>query len=127
MLLSIFLAQVMGFYLVIVGAFYLFKKDYLHQVLDDWLAHPAMSVIGAIMALIIGLLIVISHNIWVFSWVVIITIMGYLSLIKGLWRLFFPDSGKEIARKIIDANVIVGIISILLGIWLFVMGYSSSL
>ena len=128
MAISIFLAKVIGFYFVIIGAFYLFKKDYIKEVLKDWFAHPALSVVGGVMALILGLLIVISHNIWVFSWVVVITIIGYLSLIKGLWRLFFPETGVECSKKVTEgqAPIIIGVITILIGIWLLAMGYSAA-
>ncbi len=126
MFLSIFLAKVIGLYFIIVGALYIFRKDYIKEVLKDWFQHPAISVIGGILALIIGLLIVVSHNVWVLHWPVVITIVGYLSLFKGLWRLFIPDAGKEIMEKFFQGqtNAFVGIVTILIGIWLTYTGFS---
>jgi len=126
MSISIFLARVIGFYFVIVGAFYFLRRDYIKTVINDLFAHAAMSVIGGTVALIIGLLIVITHNFWVFDWAVVITIVGYLSLIKGIWLLFFPESGKNFARRLISGqgHLIFGAILILIGIFLLVMGYA---
>jgi hypothetical protein len=39
---------------------------------------------------IIGLLIVVSHNIWVKDYRVVITIFGWLSLVKGIAYMAFP-------------------------------------
>ncbi len=43
-------------------------------------------------ALIMGLLIVVSHNIWALDWPVAVTLIGWLVVLKGLVIIFF--SGK---------------------------------
>ena len=43
-----------------------------------------------IFALIIGLLVVLSHNVWEADYRVVITIIGWLALIKGIAYLTLP-------------------------------------
>ena len=50
---------------------------------------------GAILALLIGAVVVSVHNVWVFKWPVIITITGWWSIIKGFTLLAYPESIKH--------------------------------
>lgn len=50
-------------------------------------------------SLIIGLAMVLSYNVWMQSWQVIITILGWLALLKGLCLLFMPEQMKKWAKK----------------------------
>ncbi len=129
MFVSLFLAKVIGLYMVITGFFYLLKKDMIQEIVEDWLAHPAISAFGAILALIVGLLIVLSHNVWTTSWVVVITLIGYMSLLKGIWRLFFPhlfvDLAQHVGKK--PGHLIIGGVTLAIGLWLSIMGFTQTL
>jgi len=123
--ISIFLAKLMGFYLLIVGVAYFLKRPFLREVLQDFYNSPGLVLITSIINLILGLLIVLSHNIWEFNWKTIITIIGYLTLLKGICHLFFPEWAKKMAKKIIEKDIFVysGVISVVLGIYLLYHGY----
>ena len=56
------------------------------------LKNTAALYLGGIMAVVAGLLIVTFHNIWEPSWIVVITVFGWLSLLKGLMLLTFPKA-----------------------------------
>ena len=42
------------------------------------------------MAIIIGVLIIENHNYWEKSWIVIITLIGWMAVIKGIILIAFP-------------------------------------
>jgi hypothetical protein len=46
-----------------------------------------------------GLALIRSHNTWTMDWTISITLIGWLSLILGLYRMFLP-SGKQLPRNI---------------------------
>lgn len=54
------------------------------------LKQEGLILISAFAGLVIGSMLVISHNIWDPSWTLIITILGWLSLLKGFLLAIFP-------------------------------------
>jgi len=122
---SIFLAKVFGLYLIIMGLFCLIRFDAMKSAADDFMKNRAFSLISGVIALIIGLLIVVAHNVWVWDWPLIITLLGYLSLLKGILRLFFPELETAWAKcyTSITFLVINGIFWILVGLFLTYEGF----
>lgn len=41
-----------------------------------------------------GLAIIINHNVWVYSWQTIVTIIGYICMLIGLLRMLFSEIQK---------------------------------
>ncbi len=126
---SIFLGKTLGLYLIAVGLFYLFRRSFLQKAATQVFESESLIIITAIMSLIIGLLIVVSHNIWEWNWRVVITIIGYLALIKGIIRLFFSHTAdKKIIMKLIkgDTPIYIGIVCLIIGLFLAYEGFFTS-
>lgn len=126
MTLSIFLARVLGLYLIIVGFFYLFRRAYIQKVAREIFEKDSLVIITAVMSLLIGLLIVVGHNKWAWSWTLTITLLGYLTLLKGLIRLFIPHhTDKPVLLKAIsgDNPIYIGIVCLLIGFFLTYEGF----
>lgn len=123
--ISIFLARLLGLYLVIVGIACFFKREFFREVLRDFFKNPSLIAVASIINLFIGLLIVLNHNIWEFSWKMFITIIGYLSLLKGIFHLYAPEWGKKMAVKSSEWDIFVysGVISLALGLYLMYHGF----
>ncbi|MFQ5729330.1 MAG: hypothetical protein ACE5GN_03110 [Waddliaceae bacterium] len=118
---SIFLAKLFGFYLLIVALLYFFRGEFLRKVMKDFYKFPALVAVTSIINLFIGLLIILNHNIWEFSWKVVITLIGYLTLLKGGLNLFAPAWGEALAAKFTKSRnlfIYSGIISLALGLYL---------
>jgi hypothetical protein len=81
--ISTFLAKVMGLYLVIMAFVVMINKKTLFKAVKEYTQNSALLLLGGAFALILGLLVVVSHNLWVADWRVIVTIFGWLTLIKG--------------------------------------------
>ena len=96
MALSIFLAKVIGGYLVIFSLYMLFRQDMMRALIKDILSQRALLFFMALLTLIVGLLLVASHNIWVMAWPVIITVFAWLTLVGGILRLGFPDQISKV-------------------------------
>lgn len=88
---SIFIAQVLGIIFLIVGISILINRANMRAVITDFIDHPAFLVIVGFLNVVMGALIVASHNIWQPNWAVLITIVGWLLLIRGFVLLAFPS------------------------------------
>ncbi|WP_420318558.1 hypothetical protein [Ekhidna sp.] len=88
--LSIFIARTLGVVYLTVGiGLFLFREVYilaLRKILDS----PGYALLGGFMAIVGGMAMVNYHNYWVNDWRVIITIIGWIALIKGILILLFP-------------------------------------
>jgi hypothetical protein len=97
------------------------------KIAQELLKNRSLVFFGGAMAVIFGLVIVILHNVWELDWKVIITLIGYLSLLKGIVRLFAPEVDKAVVHGLIDtpaAYIGVLIVLLLIGIFLIYNGFS---
>lgn len=122
---SIFLAQLLGLYLAIVGISILLKAKELHATHDLLKNKPLAHALG-MLVLLIGLMLVLAHNIWVKSWPVIITIIGWAVLLKAIAFLLLPHGmfksmAKSCGKK--SCYVLGGVIYLILGLILAGKGF----
>jgi len=89
---SVFIARILGLCYLVVGAGLLLNRKAFQRVMEDFCKNAALVLYGGMFALIIGIVIILKHNIWVANWTVMITIIGWLALIKGIWIVVFPDT-----------------------------------
>jgi hypothetical protein len=92
---SILLARIIGPLLVIVGAGIFINLEHYRRLIVDFAASPLSIYMAGTIALLSGLLIVTFHNVWEPRWPVIITILGWLALIKGAVRIILPKLVAE--------------------------------
>ncbi len=79
-----------------VGAF--FSADYYRKMADDLFSNAGLTYLAGFITVIIGLLIVIYHNRWAKNWTVLITILGWLALLKGIFLIAFPPISSRSIR-----------------------------
>ena len=97
--LSLFLAKVLGLYLLIFGLAMLYNRGSITKAMNDVVAGNGTLLLLGIITLIIGILLVTTHNVWVYSWPVVITILGWLFLFKGVMRIFCPAKVRNFVKK----------------------------
>lgn len=123
--ISIFLAQIFAVVYLAVGLGMLLNKAYYFKAMGAMLKDSNILYLGGLMAIVAGFLIVTYHNIWVQDWMVVITILGWLALIKGIVFLVFPakaDMLKDLYKKQSNMNIIC-IIALALGAFLGYYGF----
>jgi len=89
---SIFIARIFGLCYLIVGTGFVFNRKAFQRVMDDFCKNAALVFLAGMFSLAIGAAIILTHNIWVANWVVMITIIGWAGLIKGIWLIVFPNT-----------------------------------
>lgn len=122
---SIFLAKAFGIYLIIICLSMIGNKKYYHDATASVTKDPGEMFITSIMTLIAGIFLILFHNIWVFDWRVIITLLAWITFIKGIYRILFPHHIQRI-NKIIENNSFyysMFTIFLIIGIFLFFKGF----
>ncbi len=88
--ISIFLAKFWGWYLIIYFFLLLIYPRRIKQ-LFEYTKDEKFIIIISFLAIILGLLNIIAHNIWVTDWRIVITLFGWFSLLKGITLFAFPN------------------------------------
>ena len=86
---SIFLAKFWGWYFIIFFLILSFNPKRILQVIKD-LKDQKFVIVFSFLAIVIGLLNILFHNIWEDDWRLIITIIGWIALFIGLSLFVFP-------------------------------------
>ena len=86
-MMSIILSKIIGLYFLCAGLAILFNYKHFKKLYMKLAKNDSFCFIGGIIALFFGAFIISLHNDWVMAWPVFITIIGWLSLIKGFWLL----------------------------------------
>ena len=123
---SIFLARVLGLYFIIVCLAVLFRFKEIRKTFDEMVSNKANVFFAAFLSLVIGILLVVSHPVFVWDWRLLITLIGYLSLLKGICLLFFPKHMLVCKRAIMSKQHVyytIIIIFLLIGAFLTYHGF----
>jgi hypothetical protein len=93
---TIYLARLLGYYSIAVGLSMLLHKQAVVYMVTALVDDPALIWITGVVALAVGLAMVLGHNVWRGGALpVVVTVVGWLSLAKGLALLFLPQAMFE--------------------------------
>ncbi len=122
--LSVFLAQLIGLAYVSIGIGFLTDKKHYQGVYkaiskDD----GQFFLFGGMVAFVAGFALVNSHNVWVADWPVVITVFGWIALIKGIALFIFPGVMMDMTRSFLKNDRFIsggGVLALVIGL---VLGY----
>ncbi len=123
---SIFLARLLGPLLFVVGVGILLNPRAFRTMAVEVVGSLTLVYLFGLIDFAAGLAIVLTHNVWMASWRVLITLIGWLMLIRGALRILLPDTVMGYAAKIVRNKriyPIAGIVLIILGVTLCYFGY----
>jgi hypothetical protein len=118
-MLSNYLAEVWGISIVVISFAFLIKEKHLKRLFAFVETEEGFFMWGLI-SFVIGISMVLAHNVWIQNWQVIITVLGWAALIKGLLLLFAPELMKKWAKKIENASFLPFVLVIFLFIGLVI-------
>jgi uncharacterized membrane protein len=97
---SEFLAQLIGPLLLVMGIGMAVNADSYRTMAQEFLASRALIYIAGLLAFVPGLAIVLVHNVWAFDWRLIITLLGWLAVFGGIFRLVAPAQVQAMGAAI---------------------------
>ncbi|MEJ0021853.1 MAG: hypothetical protein WDN47_04770 [Candidatus Doudnabacteria bacterium] len=121
---TIVLARIVGIMSLLVGLSFM-NKSYITAIVDDIVNSKGLLwFVGFVMA-ILGALMLAGYSTWSFHWPVLITIWGWLALIKGTVIMLFPTSWLSWYRKVKSSGImmVTGVVPIIFGIILLYKGF----
>src|SRR6187399_1348576 len=96
---SIFLAKLIGPVCLVIGIALLINGAAFRTLAGEFLNNPALMFLSGVITLPAGLAVVLTHNVWVADWRVLITIIGWLTAISGAFRLVAPEGTVRFGRR----------------------------
>ena len=123
---ALFIAKIIGPIYVVFGVGLVLNPKIYQRVIQEFLNAYAIRYLAGFLALVFGLLIVQVHNVWEFHWAVVITIMGWMGIIKGVLLTVFPDTMTRLSERYTRSTHLLTVQSVgicILGLFLTIMGY----
>jgi hypothetical protein len=117
------LSVLMGSAFVVVGIS-VFNKSYFNAVMADFVNSKGLLWITGFITFVIGMVIVALHNVWSADWRLLVTVLGWLTVLKGAIIMLFPSSMNLLYRKVLSKHLLTysGIYALVLGVLLLFLG-----
>lgn len=93
------IAGLIGPLLAAIGIGMMLNIDLFPAMAQQLAGNYGLVFIAGMLALVAGVAIVRVHNVWT-GWAIVVTILGWLSIVGGLLRMWFPDLAAPIATTI---------------------------
>ena len=84
-------ANLLGLYLLVIGIIFATRPEYYSNILRSVKLTSFSMVVTGVLTIFIGLFLVEHHNVWVFKPRVIMTLISWVILIKGLLVTLIPE------------------------------------
>ena len=122
---TLFFAQIMGLYLIIIAIILLARKNYYQHLLTNIKEGSSSVVVSSGFGLLIGLCVVLTHNIWLWETEVLVTLVGWGVVVKSVLWLSVPEYMVNMCKKIYGGigYYLVIFITAVLGVVLTAHGY----
>ena len=117
--LSILVARMATFVYLAAGVAALSGTLNFKKLAADLNRSSGLTFISGFMTLIAGVALVQYHNLWVKNWTVLVTIIGWACLVKGMMLIVYPKYLSNF-KPVYKNGKLLGILMLVLGL---VFGY----
>lgn len=118
--LTIFFAKFWGSLFMLLGIMS-FSVGLLKRVIN-YTEDRTITISTGYITMLLGLVTVIAHNIWIWDLSIIITIIGWSTLIKGIIKVGFPGQINKQAQMFKKHSTSWGVVIFLIGLFIFWIG-----
>lgn len=128
MMQSVMMGRILAPILVISGLALLFNPAMIRGMLDEVSKGKQYLVLfmTGFFTLVLGVLMVGAHNVWVWNWTLIITILSWATLIKGVSLMLVPGLSASVSQSVKNSTglmVVAGLFITVLGLVLVYFSY----
>ena len=85
-----FIARLIGPVMLVIGLAVYANQGGFRDMAEEFMASRALMFLSGLLIMSLGVAIVLTHNVWIANWPVLITLFGWLCAIGGALRLFGP-------------------------------------
>jgi hypothetical protein len=126
--LTSYIAQLFGIYIALMGIVMLVKREAMLQIMTDIVDQRPLIFILAMFRGLIGLAIVLAHNNWSGPLTIIVTLIGWITFLRGIALLLLPaDAERKVLGLFKREATYYGasIVAIALGLGLSYAGFTT--
>jgi hypothetical protein len=119
-------ARVMGPFLVIVATIVAARAPHMSTLLAQFTANEVWPWVTGAFILLGGIAIVAFHQYWRSPAAVIVSLLGWLLVVRGVFLLAFPDVFASLANRIVgapDAWQVAFVVMAVIGVYLTIVGW----
>ncbi len=127
--LTIFLGKLIGIYCVVVGLTMMANRKTMIDAVNALIRSPPLVLLAGVFAVAVGLGLIIGHNVWSGGALpVVVTLVGWASLVKGVALLALPPRQTTNLYKAVRYErfylAYVGV-TLALGLYLTIAGFTA--
>ena len=122
------MARIVGPFLLILGAALALRAHTLRPLLDAFLRDSPLLLLTGFVTLAVGLVMITAHNSWGNPPAVVISLLGWLTTLRGALLLLAPDVVVKLASAALQSSIfplLAGAVTALIGLWLAFAGWSA--
>ena len=115
---TVIIAQILGIFFVVFGISMVFNSKGIKAAIEASLENKGILFVWGIVAVLTSAFIIALNNIWTSGMPLLVTILGWLALIKGVFILLFPNAAVSLYRKFNKSGllVFVGVVVLIIGL-----------
>ena len=116
--ISVVIAQALGIFFVVAGIAMIVSSKSVVTAIGQSVENKGLLFVWGLLALLVGAVVVVLNNAWTSGLPLIITILGWLAVVKGAFILIFPGAAVSLYRKFNKSGMIAfcGVVALLIGI-----------
>lgn len=113
---STMLASIFGPLLIITSLWALLYKENVKKVVDSMKKTPALQYFVGVVNVLLGIVFITSFNYWYMSIELLVTLLGWFLLIRGLILMFFPKTLDSMMKTYMKSSLLYSLIGIAWGL-----------
>jgi hypothetical protein len=124
--MTIVFTQIFGILFVVLGLSMVFNGKGVSAAMMEMTQNQGLLWTVGFLALAMGAVLVVLQNVWTAGLLaLVITIIGWAALVKGVFILWFPNAAAALYRKYATGKLLVwwGVIAFLIGLVLMYKGW----
>jgi hypothetical protein len=94
---SIIFAKILGPFLFLAAFLILLNLKTYRKLIGEFVNNAPFVYLAGMFALTFGIVTLVFHSIWGMNWPVVITIIGWISVLKGAYVIGFPGALSRLA------------------------------
>jgi len=123
---SFFIAKLLGPIFLLVGIALLTNPQTFRTLLQEFIESGVLMYLAGFLGLLGGLALVLTHNVWVLDWRLIITLIGWTSIVRAIVTIFLPQRIVSVGATLIENKstfVVAAVVDLIIGGVLSYFGY----
>ncbi len=124
--LTLYLAQAIGLYMILVGVSALVRPALWAQVMDEFAASAALPLVTGVFTFALGVTLIFAHSVLTDPLAIAVTAVGWIALLKGAMLIVVPHLSQRLGRWSVRFIRIWAVLVLVLGLLIGLAGLTGT-